>query len=78
MSKGDNDSLNEAQWIDRVCDEFERSWLEGGQPEIELHLANAKEPRRTKLLMQLIAIDIEYRKRRGGPSFPRGVCRSQT
>ena len=65
MSNDEFDSLSQAKWIDRVCDEFERSWLAGNKIEIEPYLVDAPEPIRAQLLLQLIAIDVEYRRRTG-------------
>ena len=67
MSNDDFDSLSEEKWIDRVCDAFERLWLDEEHAEIEPHLANVTEANRRRLLLQLIGIDIEYRHRFGTP-----------
>ena len=63
MSNDDFDSLSADKWIDRVCDVFERTWLDRKQADIEPVVANVPPQHRRRLLLQLIGIDIEYRKR---------------
>jgi len=65
MSNDEFDSLHQAKWIDRICDEFERSWVSENERAIEPHLVDVPEPVRTRLLWQLIAIDVEYQRRLG-------------
>ena len=59
MSNDDIDSLDTDKWIDRVCDAFERSWLDRKKADIQPVLADVPEQYRSKLLLQLIGIDIE-------------------
>ena len=67
MSNDDIDSLDADKRIDRVCDAFERSWLDRKKADIQPVLADVPEQYRNKLLLQLIGIDVEYRKRYGVP-----------
>src|SRR5262249_32253051 len=63
--RGDDISLSQLERIDRVCDAFEDAWKEGQRPRPEDFLSDAPEPERTKLLSGLVALDIDYRRRRG-------------
>ncbi len=49
--------------IDDLCAEFERDWQAGQPPEIQ-SLLNG-EPEREVLLAELLALDVDYRRRRG-------------
>ncbi len=51
--------------MDRVCTEFEVALRNGGRPRIEDFLGDTAEPARTSLLHELIAVDVEYRRRVG-------------
>jgi pSer/pThr/pTyr-binding forkhead associated (FHA) protein len=51
--------------IDEVCNEFEAEWLAGRPPPIEPYLARVTPPQEDALLRELLALDVEYRLRRG-------------
>lgn len=59
------DSLNQARRIDIICDQFEQEWIAGRQPKIEEHLHDTQGPNHTTLLRELVALDLEYRRKRG-------------
>ncbi len=56
-------SLNEG--IDRACDQFERAWQVGESPRLETFLAGAAESDRLLLLLELLLLDLEYRRAAG-------------
>ena len=51
--------------IDEVCNKFEAEWLAGRPPPIEPYLARVTPPQEDALLRELLALDVEYRLRRG-------------
>jgi serine/threonine-protein kinase len=60
-------SVDEAEEIDRLCDLFEAAWRSGGQPRFEDHLPAGDGPFRAALKAELIAIELEWRRRRETP-----------
>lgn len=48
--------------VDIICDEFERAWKEG-KPSLEDYLAGAPAECRRHLLLELLAVDLQYRRR---------------
>jgi WD40 repeat protein len=57
------------RYLDQVCDRFETAWRAAGAngtpPRIEDYLEGVAEPELPVLLLELIALDAAYRKRRG-------------
>jgi serine/threonine-protein kinase len=51
--------------IDPLCDRFEAEWLAGGWPRLEDFLPLAEEADRPTLLGELLALELEYRRRQG-------------
>jgi serine/threonine protein kinase len=51
--------------VDRACDAFEAALRAGQQPPIEEYLKAAAETDRTKLLEELLKLELEYRRGRG-------------
>jgi WD40 repeat protein/tRNA A-37 threonylcarbamoyl transferase component Bud32/Flp pilus assembly protein TadD len=51
--------------IDRACNRFEAAWNAGGRPRIEDHLGEATEEHRVVLLGDLLAAELNARRRRG-------------
>ncbi len=51
--------------IDRVCDAFESSWKQGGEPRIEEFLQQTDDAGRSTLFVELVKVDLHYRKLRG-------------
>jgi serine/threonine-protein kinase len=58
----ENTPLSAAQWINAVCNRFERAWRAGQRPRVEDYLGDAPEPRRAALLRELVALEIDYRR----------------
>jgi serine/threonine-protein kinase len=59
------ESPSQAARVDAVCDRFEAAWQAGQRPRVEDYLGDAPEPERSALARHLIAVDIEYRQKRG-------------
>jgi tRNA A-37 threonylcarbamoyl transferase component Bud32 len=51
--------------IDSACDRFEAEWKSGREAKIEDYLDGWEEPERSKLLYELMSLEIGYRKQRG-------------
>ena len=51
--------------VDRLCDDFENAWRQGKRPRIEEFLADAPAEERTRVLRELLALELEYRRKRG-------------
>ncbi len=67
-------SVGEAEEIDRICDRFEAAWRSGDRPRFEDHLPFGDGPFRSALRAELIAIELEWRRRRDGlPGRPDGA-----
>jgi WD40 repeat protein len=65
-------TLASAERVDRVCSRFEAAWQAGQRPRIEEYLDDATEPSRTALLRELLASELEWRRRRGEWPEPGG------
>ncbi len=69
MSNASNDdnfySLSGAQQIDAICDRFELAWLRGERTSIEKILAESPAKLRNALARELVAIEMELRRRVG-------------
>lgn len=65
MAEDLSNSLSELCQIDRICDDFENHWRNGKAPEIDDFLGAVPRSLQDKLLMELVAIDIDHRLRRG-------------
>ncbi len=57
--------VSDVRLVDRVRDEFETAWRDGGQPRLEDYLRDASEPVRTELLRALLASELESRRQLG-------------
>ncbi|MCG6156239.1 serine/threonine-protein kinase [Rubinisphaera margarita] len=53
------------QLIDRVCDQFENCWLEGGKPRIEDYLQQIDVAHHSAVLWELLALEVELRQKNG-------------
>ena len=51
--------------IDAMCDEFEQQWLTGARPAIEDLLLRVRANSRAELLRQVLAVELEMRRRAG-------------
>jgi tetratricopeptide (TPR) repeat protein len=54
-----------ARRINEVCNRFELAWQAGPRPRLEDFLSDTPEPERSVLLRELIALDLDYRRRAG-------------
>src|SRR5262249_33279959 len=53
------------QRVDDTCDAFESSWRSGLEPEIEIYLGTTTGVERSKLLEELLWLELDYRNQRG-------------
>ena len=70
---GDDPSLPLSQ-IERVvatCDRFEAAWRAGQRPRVEDYLGDLPDPDRPALLRELLAMELEWRRRCGEQPTPR-------
>src|SRR5437870_244646 len=51
--------------LDPVCDRFEEGWRAGGSPRLEDFLLEVAEADRPALVHELLALELDYRGRRG-------------
>jgi serine/threonine protein kinase/tetratricopeptide (TPR) repeat protein len=61
----DSLSATRAEELDRACDRFEAEWRAGLRPRIEDHLEGIAEPLRSTWLAELIAVELDRRRRLG-------------
>jgi serine/threonine protein kinase len=59
------DGSPELTIIDQICDQFEKAWKTGNQPVLKDFLEKVDVADRPMLLAELVAIDLDYRGRRG-------------
>jgi hypothetical protein len=59
-------AVRPSQWIDEVCDRFEAAWQLGTSPRIEDYSVEAGLAARPALPGELVALERELRRRRGG------------
>jgi eukaryotic-like serine/threonine-protein kinase len=64
-SDPDSLSATQAEELDRACDRFEAAWRAGPRPRLEDHLKGITEPLRSAWLGALIAVELDWRRRRG-------------
>jgi serine/threonine-protein kinase len=62
--------LSLAQRIDEVCNRFDAAWRGGQRPHIEDFLQGVPDPERPPLLQELIALEVEHRRRAGEAPWP--------
>lgn len=71
-----DDSLLIAQQVDRIGDQFDRAWQSPEIPRLEDFLGKTTEPLRSTLLLELLAVELEYRTKRGDlPDFSEYLAR---
>ncbi|TWU28466.1 serine/threonine-protein kinase [Bythopirellula polymerisocia] len=51
--------------LDQICDRFEEAWCDGLHPLIEDYIEGLQEPLRTRLLQELVALEVSYRRESG-------------
>ena len=56
--------------INRVCREFEATWKKGQSPRIEDYFDDARGDERSRLLEELLLLDVEYRREKGEAPSP--------
>ncbi len=64
-SSRDSLSATQAEELDRACDQFEARWRAGEHPRIEDYLAGVTESLQSTLLGELIAVELDWRRRLG-------------
>ena len=57
-------------WINAAADRFERAWKQGTRPRIEDHLTAVEESQRPALLVELLRVELELRRRDGEQPGP--------
>lgn len=57
--------LKLADQLDRICDRFETAWLAGEAPLIEDYIQGVDQPLRSRLLKELVALEVDYRQQAG-------------
>lgn len=62
---GDDSSSRFIEELDEICDRFEAKWCAGENPRIEDVVAHAAEPLRSRLLLELVALEVAYRQQQG-------------
>ena len=55
--------------IDAVCDRFEQAWLQGEEPDVGSYV-DGYGSRRCELIAELVALDVEYRLKKGDLPSP--------
>jgi serine/threonine protein kinase len=58
-------SRSRLQRIDEICDRFEEAWQTGQRPRLDDYLGDTSECERSALVRELIALDIDYRRKEG-------------
>jgi serine/threonine-protein kinase len=56
---------SQVERVDEACDRFEAAWKAGQRPRIEDHMARHAGPSRRALLRELLALELELRRRGG-------------
>ncbi|MCA9111828.1 MAG: serine/threonine protein kinase, partial [Planctomycetaceae bacterium] len=59
------DPLALSNEIDILCDAFEASWKQGQEPDLEEYLNQTEDVGRSTLFIELVKVDLHYRKKRG-------------
>lgn len=59
-----------AEFVDRLCDEFEREWKAGGRPLLEGYIERVPEVCRQELLAELLRVEYYWRCQRGEDPRP--------
>lgn len=66
----DRSKMSLAGRIDDLCDAFEQKWKAGHRPEIEEHAEELSEPARADLVLELLLIELQYRRLAGEHPTP--------
>src|SRR4051794_17374254 len=70
VDSGESTTVDTLARIDAVCDRFESAWAGGGEPDLAAYLGAATGPFRARLYRELLALELEYRRRRGEAPVP--------
>jgi serine/threonine protein kinase/tetratricopeptide (TPR) repeat protein/WD40 repeat protein len=62
--------LSAVRRVNEACNRFELAWQAGQRPRIEDYLGATPEPERSDLVRELVALDIDYRRRAGEEPQP--------
>jgi hypothetical protein len=63
-------SPDQAQHLDRACNDFEGAWRAGERPELEAYLRDAARDFRPALLRELLLLELAYRRKAGEQPVP--------
>ena len=66
----DNPVVLTVRALERICDQFEAAWQSSPRPSIENYLSDTVGPDRPRLLRELLAIDLIYRRKIGERPVP--------
>jgi serine/threonine protein kinase/formylglycine-generating enzyme required for sulfatase activity len=69
-SSATGSSESSAEFVDRICDEFEREWKAGGRPLLERYVERVPEVCRQELLAELLRVEYHWRCQRGEDPRP--------
>ena len=59
-----------AEQLDDICDRYEAAWCAGERPRIEDSVKGIEEPLRARLLQELVALEVAYRREQGESPHP--------
>jgi len=65
QTKPDLSRLSTLRRLDQICDQFEAAWRSGARPLIEDYLKDGPPQDVAELLLELLVLEIMYRRRRG-------------
>ena len=65
LAEFDNRSVSTVRAFERICDRFEVAWQSNLRPSIEDYLTETDVPDRPRLLRELLAVDLAYRRSTG-------------
>ena len=65
MTARNDGSVSTIRALERICDQFEAAWQSNQRPSIEDYLTDTAAPDRPRLLRELLAVDLAYRRRLG-------------
>lgn len=69
-------SLSALERIDQVCLKFEAAWKKGEAPSVEQYLGDTSDKERSRLLQELLLLELDYRSAQGEPPSLDG-CRAR-
>lgn len=69
------DSLSRDWRFDRICDDFERAWIDGRRPSVEEFLSRVDAVEHGDLLAELLPLEMHHRRRLGETIVLEDYCR---